>query len=83
MKFFKTYKFNILLCPYPTEFIYSSICIKAGSKNEKDGERGLAHFFEQKGMKGSLETFLHVGHLDFFFKEMILFFLDFFTSIEK
>lgn len=53
MKFFKTDKFNILLYPYPTEFIYSSISINVGSNNEKDGERGLAHFFEHMIFKGS------------------------------
>ena len=53
MKFFKTDKFNILLYPYPTEFIYSSISINIGSNNEKDGERGLAHFFEHMIFKGS------------------------------
>lgn len=67
MKFFKTDKFNILLCPYPTEFIYSSICIKVGSNNEKDGERGLAHFFEHMIFKGStkikkpIETLYSLG----------------------
>lgn len=53
MKFFKTNKFNILFYPYPTEFIYSSICINIGSNNEKDGERGMAHFFEHMIFKGS------------------------------
>ena len=53
MKFFKTDKFNILFYPYPSEFIYSSISINIGSNNEKDGERGLAHFFEHMVFKGS------------------------------
>lgn len=53
MKFFKTDKFNILFYPYPSEFIYSSITINIGSNNEKDGERGMAHFFEHMIFKGS------------------------------
>lgn len=64
MKFFQTNKFNICFYPYPSEFIYSSICINIGSNDEKDGERGLAHFFEHMVFKGSTKIKKPIETLD-------------------